>query len=104
MGNPAKSRPDVKTPDENHHDLCNICVYAPECMHRGTAVHPKVYCELFDVDVKAFEPREADDLSIASDGKEPLDLRGGLCCNCENRKGCSIRCSNGNVWHCEEYR
>ena len=103
MGKSGKARLNVKTPDANHHDLCNICTYAPECMHRGTAVHPKVFCELFDVDVKAFDPSEDGDSPLASDS-EPIGLTGGLCCNCENRVDCSIRPSSGNVWRCEEYR
>ncbi|MBN1394347.1 MAG: hypothetical protein JW959_04940 [Pirellulales bacterium] len=85
-------------------DLCAICMYADECMYRSTAARPKIYCELFDVDTKAFAPREDGDPSLQNGGDQPLDLAGGLCCNCENRNVCTIRRKNGNVWHCEEYR
>ena len=104
MGKTAAKRVNQKQSDDGHHDLCSICMYADECMHRGSVTHPKVYCELFDVDVQAFPPHEAENSLFAPSPEVPVDLAGGLCCNCENRHGCTIRRSSGNVWHCEEYR
>jgi hypothetical protein len=82
-------------------DLCCICDYAAECMHRGTDEHPKSYCELFDVDVSALVPRT--DAGRSCHGNDDVSTVGGLCCNCENRKRCTIRLVEGDVWHCEEY-
>lgn len=103
MSDSAKLRPETDATAKDHRDLCGICMYGSECMHRGTAEHPKIYCELFDVDVKAFSLREDDDPLHCSNREEHADLTGGLCCNCEHRKDCTIRMSKGNVWHCEEY-
>jgi hypothetical protein len=81
-------------------DLCCICTYSSECMHRGTPESPKLFCELFDVDVPSLTPHED---GAAEDGGDSLVV-GGLCCNCENRKTCTMRMPEGDVWHCEEYR
>ena len=52
----------------DHRDLCCICTYASECMHRGTAGRPKLYCELFDVDVQDVRRRRRRHASSDADG------------------------------------
>jgi hypothetical protein len=81
-------------------DLCCVCTYVSECMHRGTAESPKLFCEMFDVDVPALALREGG----SDDEDNGSKAIGGLCSNCENRKTCTIRAGEGDVWHCEEYR
>lgn len=103
MGNQAQAQPKQEATSDDPRDLCGICVYGSECMHLGTAERPKLYCELFDVDVKAFGPREDNDSQNGCNLDKPVDLTGGLCCNCEHRGDCTIRMAKGNVWHCEEY-
>ncbi|MEN6450693.1 MAG: hypothetical protein ABFC96_09395 [Thermoguttaceae bacterium] len=83
----------------DHRDLCSICMYAAECIHPGTIDRPKVYCELFDVDVETLVAEQ----KVAKADVEARDLAGGLCCNCENRERCTIHKPEGTVWHCEEY-
>ncbi len=102
MGKPGQVKRERKAASEDPRDLCGICMYADECMHRGTAERPKLYCELFDVDVGAISPQAPGKSADAADD-EPLDLAGGLCCNCEHRHNCTIRSKKGTVWHCEEY-
>jgi hypothetical protein len=84
---------------DDHHDLCCICVYDSTCIYRGDAKQPKLCCELFDVDVSAPAFRSA----AACDDADAIDGKSGLCYNCENRKTCTIRSLEGDVWHCEEY-
>lgn len=86
-----------------HRDLCCICTYKAECMYCGTPAQPKLCCELFDVDVKSLVPHESQSEGTDSDGDGVRDVKGGLCCNCENREHCAIRKPEGTVWHCEEY-
>lgn len=100
MGKPTVEAPCTPEERANVNDLCCICAYAVECMYRGTAERPKLFCELFDVDVNAI----AQGVQSAEKPNDPVDLVDGLCCNCENRPTCTIRMTKGNVWHCEEYR
>jgi hypothetical protein len=86
-----------------HRDLCCVCTYTAECMYRGTPERPKLCCELFDVDVQALAPHKAEASCTNSGGDGASYVQGGLCCNCENRKHCTIRRPEGDVWHCEEY-
>jgi hypothetical protein len=98
----APSRPQPRrrqSPASDQRDLCSACTYVSECMHRGTADSPRLFCELFDVDVPALSRREHDH-SSQEHGSSPI---AGLCCNCEARQICTIRASKGDVWHCEEY-
>jgi hypothetical protein len=85
-----------------HRDLCCVCTYQSQCMYRGTPQQPKLCCELFDVDVPSLAVNERDDASIHSSGDAAF-VKGGLCCNCGNRRHCAIRAPEGDVWHCEEY-
>jgi len=100
MGKPTVDAPCTPEKEADVNDLCCICAYAAECMYRGTAERPKLFCELFDVDVNAIA-QEVQSPEKVHDTAEAVD---GLCCNCENRPGCTIRMTKGNVWHCEEYR
>jgi hypothetical protein len=94
---------DAAQPAGDQRDLCCICSYLAECMYRGAANRSKLQCELFDVDVNALNARE-DPRGPSELGKVAIpNLKGGLCCNCESRRHCAIRASEGNVWHCEEY-
>ncbi len=101
---PAQAPAGTPAATRDRRDLCCICTYTPECMHRGTAELPKLYCELFDVDVQTLVPRDNADSSSDSGQSGEINTIGGLCCNCENRKGCTLRIPEGDVWHCEEYR
>jgi hypothetical protein len=84
---------------DDHRDLCCICTYHATCMYRGDPKQPKLCCELFDVDVPALTLCAP----AAHGNAEDIELKGGLCYNCENRKTCTIRGVQGDVWHCEEY-
>jgi hypothetical protein len=88
----------IATDDEDN--LCTTCAYGDECMYRGTA---KTECESFDVDVTALSTLVNDRSEPEPHNEEPLDPRGGLCCNCMLRERCTICRSGGAVWHCEEY-
>jgi hypothetical protein len=99
---PQDQRAEGSTEDV-HRDLCCVCTYKAECMYRGTPEQPKLCCELFDVDVQALSPHEDEAASAHFGGDSASDVKGGLCCNCEHRKHCTIREPEGNVWHCEEY-
>lgn len=101
MGRPSQGQPEKNAGANDPRDLCCICTYYAECMYRGTVQHPKLYCELFDVDVTAIAPHQENEDHHREEDSNAL---AGLCVNCENRKDCTIRASKGNVWHCEEYR
>ena len=74
----------------------------PECMYRGTAEQPKLYCELFDVDVRAFALRGGNAGQRRS--RERRRRRRRTVLQLRKPPHCSIRMPEGNVWHCEEYR
>jgi len=84
-------------------DLCNNCTYENGCMNRGTVDRPKLFCEQFELDVVEPAPRE-DRVSrdVPSDPGGDGEFH-GLCCNCENRRHCTINEPEGHIWHCEEY-
>jgi hypothetical protein len=98
-----KQRPVNDPAAGDQRDLCCICSYVSDCMYRGAPEQPKLHCELFDVDVSALGMREnrTGQSELREEGAP--DLKGGLCCNCENRQCCTIRTREGDVWHCEEY-
>ncbi len=100
MGKPTGDEPCTPKEKAEVNDLCCICAYAKECMYRGTTERPKLFCELFDVDVNAI----AEGVQPTERTNDTADPVAGLCCNCENRPTCTIRMTKGNVWHCEEYR
>ena len=63
----------------------------------------KLFCELLDVDVRSLVAHEGGTSCNGSDQGSDSNTVGGLCCNCENRRTCTIRIPEGDVWHCEEY-
>lgn len=97
----ATAKAQLKQPAGNEQrDLCRICTYVSECLYRSQNDAPRLFCELFDVDVPALSRRTAD----LPSQQQNSGAIGGLCCNCAVNRTCSIRVSKGDVWHCEEYQ
>jgi hypothetical protein len=103
MSEPLRQPPETKTPLRDRLDLCCICTYESECMHRGTPENAKTSCELFDVDVRSLVAHESGETWNGFDQRGDANNVGGLCSNCENRETCSIPVPEGDIWHCEEY-
>ncbi len=88
---------------ENNHDLCSACSYASACRNRSTSNKHVFECEEYCAERRLpptlwespSQPR-----GKAATDRVPLK---GLCTDCENRKHCVLRVTEGGVWHCEEY-
>lgn len=84
-------------PHEQHQDLCSTCAATPECIY-PTAGYPVHHCEEFESQAgKSPQP-----VKLSQVPQETQTLQ-GLCVNCDNQKTCMHSCTEGGVWHCEEY-
>jgi hypothetical protein len=89
--------------------LCETCNSRASCTARKGFRRPVLCCEEFD-DAPAMPPRTVgskatEEAYEAKHGRQAgADTILGLCCNCENRHGCTLTVLPGGVWHCQEYR
>lgn len=84
-------------PHEQFQDLCSMCAATPHCIHR-TAGYPVHHCEEHEVQA-GVSPQMARSAEVP---EETMTLK-GLCVNCDNSDMCMHSCTEGGVWHCEEY-
>jgi hypothetical protein len=83
--------------------LCATCEQVAGCMFLRTAKSDVVSCEEFTVSAMAL-PSQSGILPVKSSAQEQENAHElGLCANCANRSGCSLRSADVGVWHCEEY-
>jgi hypothetical protein len=83
-------------------DLCTTCNHRKDCLSRKTLRRPVCFCEEFDAYTPPPEPRATPQECADSN----TDLAGqytGICVNCDHREICRHACTEGGIWHCEEY-
>lgn len=100
--------------EEEYNDICATCNHLKICVNQHKRIRPVWFCEEFDdyvpaekikVKIPVQKSKPKDKYQISSDKKntQSQTLK-GLCVDCENRDNCSLKKTNGGVWHCEEYK
>lgn len=102
---PETLRQDLKVRNNRSTGLCATCLNSSNCCYTTSSNEPVHQCEEFE----GFSPTVVEELEFRlstrnEDAPAPVveEIR-GLCANCEKSANCSLRASEGTVWHCEEY-
>jgi hypothetical protein len=88
---------------ENHRDLCSTCSYGSACTNQSTSDKRVLECEEFREEPRLPPAFREDGPQPRLQGQTSGEALKGLCSDCQNRKQCALRMSEGGVWHCEEY-
>lgn len=88
--------------------LCSTCKHASTCALPGDARKPLLYCDEFELEIKA-PSRAGPGGASRSTGPFIAERKGpatliGLCWDCENSPTCIFPVPEGGRWHCKEYR
>jgi hypothetical protein len=87
--------------------VCGTCEYDGSCVYEANSGSVILDCGEFEPGMPAAEARQPSTremaASPASTESEQASEYLGLCCNCENRKGCTHPKPEGGVWFCQEY-
>lgn len=85
--------------DFERHGLCATCDRVFGCGWASRATAPTHHCSDFSArgrgaPVRPHEPVAATRIDTSI---------GGICVDCDHRRGCGFRLAPGSVWRCEEY-
>lgn len=87
-----------------HYDLCTTCDFQHDCLRRRTLIRPVHFCEEFATHAWPDENPYTTPLRPAPPASAIEKPRySGLCMNCDHRGHCRLACTEGGIWHCEEY-
>lgn len=83
-------------------DLCTTCNNPPVCDSTRAGRRPVYFCEQFDTYTLPkpirITTKPKSDSPVLANGKYK-----GICSNCDIRVDCMNSCTEGGIWHCEEY-
>jgi hypothetical protein len=85
-----------------HKDLCTTCNNPPECDSTRSGRRPVYFCEQFDDYTPPKPARKSTKSGNQTEGI-PNGKYKGICINCDHRETCANSCTEGGIWHCEEY-
>ncbi len=83
-------------------DLCTTCNNPPVCDSTRAGRRPVYFCEQFD-DVTPPKPVLKSRKPRNSSPDPPNGKYKGICSNCDHRTDCLNSCTEGGIWHCEDY-
>ena len=103
VGGELHPRAEIHPKAHEFQDLCTTCNHMEVCLSKKTLRRPIHFCEEFeaygptpDAPTPAQEP-------VAPVNADPGKYM-GICVNCDHREDCRHACTEGGIWHCEEYR